>query len=191
MSEVRVPRRRPLRGRIGVFGVGYHAYWPQFEGLRQELLAKQATFVGMVKAHGVEVIDFGMVDNAQSAYALLPKLKAAGLDLVFCDMLTYATSASFGAIARGLDVPLVLVALQPLPALDYATASTYMQLCNDDFCSIPEFTGVAIRMGRKPPPVILGTLHDDPAARAVEGGVRLPRFYTTCRGPASDILVIR
>ena len=166
MSEVRVPRRRPLRGRIGVFGVGYHAYGPQFEGLRQELLAKQATFVGMVKAHGVEVIDFGMVDNAQSAYALLPKLKAAGLDLVVCDMLTYATSASFGAIARGLDVPLVLVALQPLPALDYATASTYMQLCNDDCCAIPEFTGVAIRMGRKPPPVILGTLHDDPAARA-------------------------
>jgi L-arabinose isomerase len=62
-------------------------------------------------------------------------------------------------------VPLVLVALQPLPALDYSRASTYMQLCNDDFCSVPEFTGVAIRMGRKPPPVILGTLHDDPTAR--------------------------
>ena len=176
MGELRVPRRRPLSARIGVFGVGYHAYWAQFEGLRQELLEKQATFVGMVKEHGVEVIDFGMVDDARSAYALLPKLKAAGLDLVFCDMLTYATSASFGAIARGLDVPLVLVALQPLPALDYTTASTYMQLCNDDFCSVPEFTGVAIRMGRKPPPVILGTLHDDPAARAeIRGWCQIAR----------------
>jgi L-arabinose isomerase len=79
-------------------------------------------------------------------------------------MLTYAASATFGAIIRGLDVPVVLVALQPLKALDYSKASTYMQLCNDDFCAVPEFTGVAVRMGKKPPPVILGTLEDDPAA---------------------------
>ena len=41
-----------------------------------------------------------------------------------------------------------------------------MQLGNDDFCSVPEFTGVAIRMGKRPPPVILGTLEDDPQADA-------------------------
>jgi L-arabinose isomerase len=57
-----------------------------------------------------------------------------------------------------------LVALQPLKALDYSKASTYMQLCNDDLCAVPEFTGVAIRMGKKPPPVVLGTLEDDPIA---------------------------
>ncbi len=79
-------------------------------------------------------------------------------------MLTYATSASFAVIVRQLSVPLVLVALQPLAALDYSQASTYMQLCNDDFCAVPEFTGVAVRMGRTPPPVILGQLYDDPIA---------------------------
>ncbi len=63
-------------------------------------------------------------------------------------------------------MPIVLVALQPLKAMDYTRASTYMQLCNDDFCSVPEFTGVAIRMGKQPPPVILGTLDDDPQADA-------------------------
>ena len=36
---------------------------------------------------------------------------------------------------------MVLVALQPMKAMDYARATTYMQLCNDDYCSIPEFTG--------------------------------------------------
>ncbi|MBK7926909.1 MAG: hypothetical protein IPJ98_05260 [Bryobacterales bacterium] len=107
-----------------------------------------------------------MVDKAQDAYALLPKLKAADLDLVFCDMLTYATSASFGAIVRSLDVPIVLVALQPLPAMDYPRATTHMQLANDDFCSVPEFLGVAIRMGKRPPEVILGTLDNDPQAEA-------------------------
>jgi len=166
MNTVRIPRRKPRTARIGVFGVGFHVYWPQFDGLLDELTGKLDTFTDRVKTHGVEVVDFGIVDDAESAYALLPKLKAADLDLVFCDMLTYATSATFGAIVRGLDVPIVLVALQPLAALDYGRASTYMQLCNDDFCSVPEFTGVAIRMGRRPPPVILGTLHDDPAADA-------------------------
>jgi len=123
-------------------------------------------FVDRVKAENVEVTDFGIVDDAPSAYAVLPRLKAADLDLVFCDMLTYATSASFGVIVRDLDVPLVLVALQPLKALDYSRASTYMQLCNDDLCAVPEFTGVAVRMGKKAPPVILGTLADDPLAEA-------------------------
>ena len=159
-----VKRRKKRTANIGIFGVGFHKYWPQFDGLLDELTNKLNIFTDRVKAHEVQVTSFGIADDAESAYAMLPKLKAADLDLVFCHMLTYATSASFGAIVRGLDVPIVLVALQPLKALDYSKASTYMQLCNDDFCAIPEFTGVAIRMGKKPPPVILGTLEDDPAA---------------------------
>ncbi len=161
-----IARRKPRTARIGIFGVGYHVYWPQFEGLLAELRGKLAAFVEKLRPQGVEVVEFGIVDDAESAYALLPRLKAADLDLIFCDMLTYATSATFGVLIRGLDVPVVLVALQPLAAMDYARASTYMQLCNDDFCSVPEFTGVAIRMGRKPPPVILGTLENDPLAEA-------------------------
>jgi L-arabinose isomerase len=163
---IQIPRRKPRTARIGVFGVGFHVYWSQFEGLLDELRGKLASFVEKAKSHGVEVVDFGIVDDAESAYELLPRLRAADLDLVFCDMLTYATSATFGVLVRSLDVPIVLVALQPLKAMDYSRGSTHMQLCNDDFCSVPEFTGVAVRMGRKPPPVILGTLHDDPVADA-------------------------
>lgn len=163
-SLPRIPRRKPLTANIGVFGVGHHAYWPQFEGLLDEMRRKLDVFAAKVKAHHVQVTDFGIVDDAQSAYGLRRRLQAADLDLIFCDMVTYATSATFGVIMRDLNIPIVLVALQPMKALDYTRASTYMQLCNDDFCSVPEFTGVAIRMGKKPPPVILGTLEDDPAA---------------------------
>jgi L-arabinose isomerase len=159
-----VERRKKRTANIGIFGVGFHKYWPQFDGLLDELVQKLNIFIDRVKAHDVQVTSFGVADDAASAYAMLPKLKAANLDLVFCHMLTYATSASFGAIIHGLDVPIVLVALQPLKALDYSKASTYMQLCNDDFCAVPEFTGVAVRMGKKPPPVIIGTLEDDPTA---------------------------
>jgi L-arabinose isomerase len=158
---MKVKRRKKRTANIGIFGVGFHRYWSQFDGLLNELTDKLNTFVDRVKANEVQVTSFGIADDAASAYAILPKLRAADLDLVFCQMLTYATSASFAAIIRGLDIPIVLVALQPLKALDYSKASTYMQLCNDDFCAVPEFTGVAIRMGKKSPPIILGTLEDD------------------------------
>lgn len=161
-----IQRRKPLTARVGLVAVGHYVYWDQFQGLLPELMGKVDVLQGKLEARGVEVACFGMLDDAQSAYAALPRMKAADLDVLFVDMVTYATSSTFGVLARELDVPIVLVALQPLAAMDYARASTYMQLCNDDFCSVPEFTGVAIRMGRPAPPVILGMLHDDPLADA-------------------------
>jgi L-arabinose isomerase len=162
----RIPRRKPLVANIGIFGVGHHAYWSQFDGLLNEMRRKLDILAGKVRRLGMNVTEFGLVDDARSAYRMRERLRAAPLDLIFCDMVTYATSSTFGVIIRDLDVPIVLVALQPLAALDYAHASTYAQLCNDDFCSVPEFTGVAIRMGKRPPPVILGTLENDPDADA-------------------------
>ena len=165
-ASLRIPRRKKRTANIGIFGVGHYTYWSQFPGLREDLLRKMDVFVKKVEANDVKVTDFGLIDNAEGAYGLLPKLKAAQLDLIFCDMVTYATSSTFGILIRDLQVPVVLVALQPLKAMDYAKGSTYVQLNNDDFCAVPEFTGVAIRMGKRPPPVILGTLHDDPKADA-------------------------
>ncbi|HEX8039853.1 MAG TPA: arabinose isomerase, partial [Chryseosolibacter sp.] len=156
--------RKESRARIGVFGVGFYKYWPQFDGLLKDLLKKQEVFLKKLEKHQVEVTDFGMVDNVTSAYELVPKLKAANLDLIFCDMLTYATSNIFGIVIKSMDVPIVLVALQADKAMDYTKASTYMQLYNDDICSLPEFTGVAARMGKKVPDTVVGTLHDDPEA---------------------------
>lgn len=155
-------RREERLPRIGVFGVGYFKYWPQFDGLLEALLEKQEVLIGKIKKNHVEVVDFGLVDDVQTAYGLVPKLKAANLDLIFCDMLTYATSNTFGVIIKSIDTPIVLVALQPDKAMDYSRASTYMQLYNDDICSLPEFAGVAVRMGKSIPDVIIGTLHDDP-----------------------------
>jgi len=161
-----VPRRKPLAANVGIFGVGHHTYWAQFPGLKDELLGYMDEFAQQVRGCGVDVVSFGLVDEARSASAALKAMKAADLDLVFCDMLTYATSATWGAIVRELDLPIVLVALQPLRALDYERATTHMQLANDNICSLPEFAGVAVRMGRRVPPVIVGTLRDDATARA-------------------------
>ena len=163
---MRLERRKPLTARVGLLSVGHHVYWDQFPGLLDELMGKADVLKQRIEANGVEVADFGMVDQAEAAYTALPRIQAADLEVLFVDMVTYATSSTFGILARALDLPIVLVALQPLAAMDYPNGSTYMQLCNDDLCSVPEFTGVAIRMGRPAPPLILGTLHDDPAAEA-------------------------
>ncbi|MGE4563396.1 MAG: arabinose isomerase [Victivallaceae bacterium] len=161
-----IARRKPLAANVALVGVGLDTYWHQFPGLLDELMAKYAVLKRKLEANSVEVFDFGMIDNAEAAYRALPRIKACDPDLLVVDMLTYATSATFGVLVREFDIPVILIALQPLAAMDYANATTYMQLCNDDFCSVPEFTGVAVRMGKKPPAVILGTLENDPAADA-------------------------
>ena len=163
---MKISRRKPLTARAGLMGFGLDTYWEQFPGLLDELMKKMGILERKLSARQVEVISFGMVDNARRAFETLPAIKAADLDILFVDMLTYATSATFGAIVREMNIPVVLVALQPLQALDYAHATTYMQLCNDDLCSVPEFTGVAIRMGKTPPPLVLGMLEGDAAADA-------------------------
>ena len=165
-APLAVERRRPLVARIGVFGVGHHTYWAQFDGLYAKMEEKLAHLVAKLEGFGATVEAFGIVDKPEGAYELLPRLRAADLDLVMVDMVTYATSSTIGAIFGGLDLPIVLVALQPLAAMDYEHGSTFVQLLNDDICSLPEFTGVAVRMGRPVPPCIIGMRYDDPRADA-------------------------
>lgn len=164
-APVTVKRLRPLRAKAGLLGIGHHVYWPQFDGLLDEMHRKLGYAKGLIEANGLEVSEFGMLDTAQKAYDVVPKIKAADIDILFVDMVTYGTSSTFGILCREIQVPIVLIALQPLQAMDYPNGTTYMQLCNDDFCSVPEFTGVAVRFGRRPPPVILGHEGNDPIAQ--------------------------
>lgn len=149
-----------LLPRVGVVGVGHHTYWPQFPGLLDEMHKKQDVFIEKIP-DTVEVVDFGLIDNPENAYLAVKTINTANLDLLFCDMVTYATSGTFGIILKTLNIPIVLVALQPLQALDYTKATTFMQLCNDDICSLPEFTGVAARLGVRIPDIIIGKLYGD------------------------------
>ena len=145
-----IERKKKRTARIGIFAVAHATYWDQF--------------CKMVEKQDVEVVDFGMVDSSEKAYDALDRIQAAKVDVLFCNMVTYATSSVFAPIIREANAPMVLVALQPRKGLDYSQANTFMQLENDNICSVPEFTGVAIRMGKKVSDVIIGTLHDDAEA---------------------------
>ena len=167
MADVmKVERRKPLTANVGVVSVGLDTYWKQCPGLLEDMMKKEDVFIGKLNAHSVKVSRFGMSDNPQKAASLIPAMKAADLDVLFIDMVTYATSSTFAPFVRELKCPIVLVALQPDSKLNYEKATIYKQLYNDDFCSVPEFTGVAVRYGRAVTDVIIGMLNGD--ARADE-----------------------
>ena len=118
-----IPRRKPLTANVGIIGVGLDTYWAQFDGLLDEMMGKLSQFESKVAANSVAVSNFGMIDNAEAAYSNIGAMKAADLDLLFVDMVTYATSATNGVLVRELTCPIVLVALQPLSAMPYAKLS--------------------------------------------------------------------
>lgn len=161
-----IQRLKKRTANAGLFAVGHDTYWHQFEGLMDNLMGYHAVVKGMLEGNDIVVKDYGMVDTSIAGYQVLEKMKKDNLDVIFCDMVTYATSSTFAPIIRNMDVPVILIALQPLEAMDYSKASTFMQLENDNICSVPEFTGVAVRLGKRVRDVIMGTLYNDDRAKA-------------------------
>ena len=53
--------------RVGIFGIGLAAYWPQFEGPRERLESYQRGIQAQLEAMGAEVVSAGLVDTAQAA----------------------------------------------------------------------------------------------------------------------------
>ena len=160
-----IERKKPRTARIGIFAVAHGTYWGQFPGLYENIMGYHRDFCDITGSFDVEVVDFGMVDSSEKAFETADRILAAGIDVLFCNMVTYATSSVFAPVIRAVNLPVVLIALQPRKALDYTKASTFMQLENDNICSVPEFIGVAVRMGKQVRDVIIGTLYDDEEAR--------------------------
>lgn len=161
-----IERLKPLTARVGLFCVGHHTYWDQYPGLREELLGYHAVIRQRIEDNALEVTDFGMTDDAESAYAMVREIIKGDFDLVFCNLSTYATSATWGVMVREITTPMVLIGLQPKRSFDFAAYTTHLQLANDQVVAYPEFAGVSIRMGKPAPPSVLGSLYDDPAAEA-------------------------
>jgi L-arabinose isomerase len=111
------------KAKVAVFSVALGAYLPQFPELVPEFQAQYADFVASLPAT-VEVVDGGMCTTKEAAAAAGDKFRAADVDLVFCQLLTYATSYNMLPAIRDLNVPVVLVNLQKVRCLDFETAGT-------------------------------------------------------------------
>ena len=109
------------KARIGVFSIALGAYLPQFPQLVPEFEAQFEAFKKTLP-DTIEIIDGGMVTTKEKAQEAGNKFRAADVDLVFLQMLTYATSYNYLPAVRDLDVPVVVINLQKVKALDYDTA---------------------------------------------------------------------
>lgn len=106
------------KAKVGVFGIALGAYLPQFPNLVPEFEGQFADFKKTLP-DTVEIIDGGIITTKEQSMEAGNKFRAADVDLVFVQMLTYATSYNVLPAVRDLDVPVVLVNLQKLKALDY------------------------------------------------------------------------
>ena len=107
-------RAKKRTARIGLAAVAHKPYWNQFEGLLESLLGFHKELCNMVESNEVEIVDYGMIDTNAKGFEVLQKMKGDNLDMIFCNMVTYATSSVFAPIIREVNKPMVLIALQPL-----------------------------------------------------------------------------
>jgi L-arabinose isomerase len=68
---------------------------------------------------GARLVDAGMVDSPEKAREAASLLKKEDVELVFIYVSTYTLSSTFLPIAQKLNVPLIILNLQAVPAIDY------------------------------------------------------------------------
>ena len=91
--------------RVGIFGIGLAAYWPQFDGLRERLEGYQRGIEARLEAMGAEVVSAGLVDTAQAARqageTLAPRARPrAALHGDVCDVVAGASGRAGRRCAR-------------------------------------------------------------------------------------------
>jgi L-arabinose isomerase len=145
--------------RVGVFGIGLAAYWPQFEGLRDRLAGYQRGIEQRLEALGAEVVSGGLVDTAEGAREAGDLFAGAKLDLLLLYTATYATSSQVLPAVQLAKVPVVILNLQPTRAVDYESMTTGEWLANCSACCVPELAGAFAR-ARIPYRTVTGTLLD-------------------------------
>ena len=157
----------PLK--LGLFGIGLDAYWPQFEGLKERLEGYLARAATKLARPGVEIVNLGLVDTPERALDAGHRFREADVDLIFLHVTTYALSSTVLPVVRRAKVPVIILNLQPAPAIDYAsfnrlgdrTKMTGEWLAHCAACPVPEIANVFNR-ARIPFHQVTGMLEDDP-----------------------------
>jgi L-arabinose isomerase len=159
--------------RVGLFGIGLDAYWPQFEGLKPRLEGYVRIVAERLRRPGVDVVDLGLIDTPPKALDAGHRFRAEDVDLIFLYVTTYALSATVLPVVRRARVPVIVLNLQPAAAIDYArvnamrdrTAMTGEWLAHCSACSVPEIASV-FRRARIDFHQVTGMLHGDEACWA-------------------------
>jgi L-arabinose isomerase len=149
--------------RVGLFGIGLAAYWPQFPGIKERLEGYQRSIAARLGRFGACTVDAGLVDTAERAREAGHFFAREDTDLIVCYVGTYATSSQVLPIVQKARVPVLVLNLQPSAALDYETADTGEWLANCSVCCVPEISNAFLRAGIRFR-VVSGMLEEDAAA---------------------------
>jgi L-arabinose isomerase len=157
--------------RVGVFGIGLEAYWPQFAGLEDRLKGYLGKVAATLARDGVEVVNLGLIDSPEKALAAGHDFRRNDVDLIFLHVTTYALSSTVLPVVRRAKVPVIILNLAPSPAIDYnnfnklgdRTQMTGQWLAHCQACPVPEIANVFNRC-RIPFHQVTGVLDDDPQA---------------------------
>lgn len=157
----------PLR--IGLFGIGLEAYWPQFKGLKSRLEGCLAVVQKKLERPGVNVVNLGLVDSVSKAFDAGHRFRQEDVDLIFLYVTTYALSSTVLPVVRRAKVPVIILNLQSAPAIDYARfnklgdrlamTAQWLEHCNA--CPVPEIANIFNR-ARIPFYQVTGMLQNDP-----------------------------
>jgi L-arabinose isomerase len=157
--------------RIGLFGIGLEAYWPQFPGLEDRLKGSGQQVAQKLERAGARVVNLGLIDTPEKALAAGHDFRRADVDLLFLHVTTYALSSAVLPVVRRAKVPVVILNLSPSAAIDYdwfnglgdRTKMTGEWLAYCQSCPVPEIANVFNRC-RIPFFQVTGMLEDDPIA---------------------------
>jgi L-arabinose isomerase len=157
--------------KVGLFGIGLDAYWPQFAGLEGRLRDYVCRVEEKLKRPGIEIVNLGLIDTVEKAVIAGHQFRQNDVDLILLYVTTYALSATVLPVVRRAKVPVIILNLQPAAAIDYATFNasadrtkmTGEWLANVSSCSVPEIANVFTRC-RIPFHQVTGMLENDPIA---------------------------
>jgi L-arabinose isomerase len=133
--------------KIGIFGIGLAAYWPQFPGLKERLTACQGEIEQRLRDFGSKIVSAGLVDTQPAAHEARSLFSREDVDLVVCYVGTYSTSSQVVPAVQHLRCPILVLNLQPVPAIDYEKTDTGEWLANCCACCVPEISCAFARCG--------------------------------------------
>lgn len=181
--------------KVGLFGIGLDTYWPQFEGLKENLLGYQRQVNERLQSFGAEVVDVGLVDNPVVSRSVGDHFRTENVDVIFLFITTYALSSTVLPVVQRAGVPVVVLNLQPVAQLDYEAFNalgdrgkmTGVWLEHCQACSAPEIACVFNRAGI-PFHQVTGHLADESAWHEIRGWVDAARVKRALRDSRLGVL---
>ena len=137
------PAKKP---RIGLYSIGLRAYWEQFPGLRERLIAYGQFIEQRLSAWGeVQTLAWSIPKAADDKPANGCRRRTSIWS--FCHSATYSTSSTVLPVHQICSAPVVFLNLQPTARLNYERSTTGEWLAHVGLCPVPEFANVFNRAG--------------------------------------------